>query len=121
MLLGELTGGAELALGDERLAEVDAPGGEAWVADAELVPALGRGEQVGVRIGVTVLGEPQARAALEQHRRGQGTGWRIAEKSRAGQDRLGVGEFAQFGQGVDEREHAPDQRCGRAVGQLDLE
>ena len=121
VLLRELTGRVEVALRDERLAGVDAPGGETWVADAERVPALGRIEQVGVRVGVTVLAKPQACAALEQQRRGKGSGRRIAEISRAGQDRLGVGEFAQLGQRVDEREDAPDQCCWRAMGQLDLE
>jgi len=44
MLFDELAGGVELAAGEEGLAGVDAPGGEAWVADAKLVPTLGRGE-----------------------------------------------------------------------------
>jgi len=38
-----------------------------------------------------------------------------------GQDRVGICELSKFGQRVDEPEYAPDQRCGRAVGQFDLE
>ena len=57
--LGERTSRLEIALDDESLAEVDAPRSEARVADAKLVPALGRREQVGLGIGVLVLGKPQ--------------------------------------------------------------
>ena len=90
MFFGEFAGSTGLALGDERLAEQDAPGGEAWVADGELVPAVGGREQISARVGGAVLNEPQAGAALEQQRRGQGAGWWISETSRAGEDRVGV-------------------------------
>ncbi len=53
--------------GDERAGVVHAPGGERRAADVELVPAGGGGLQVGVGVGGAMLGEPQPRAALQQH------------------------------------------------------
>jgi hypothetical protein len=75
MLCRKSPGGGSVVEGDERLGGVDAPGGEAGVADVELVPAGGGRVQVGVRVGVPVLGEPQAGAALKQERGAWRSGW----------------------------------------------
>ena len=66
VLLGEAARGGGVAEGDERVGGVDSPAREAGMADAQLLPARGGGEQVGVCVGGAVLGEPQTRAALEQ-------------------------------------------------------
>ena len=121
VLLGEPARAGDVVERDERLGVVDAPGGDAGVPDAELVPALGGGEQVGVRVGGAVLGEPQAGAALEQQRRGERAGRRVAEQVRGGERGVGVVELVELGQRVDEREQRPDQRGRRAVGELEVE
>ena len=120
MILGEPPRSGEIAERRERLRVMDAPGGEPRVADAELVPAVGGYEQVGVGVGVAVLGEPQAGAAFEQHRGGEGTGGRVAEQSGGSEGGVRVVEFAELGQRVDEGEEAPDHGGRQAIGELEV-
>jgi hypothetical protein len=67
-LLGKAACRGRVAERHERLRGVDAPGGQAGMADAELAPTRGGGDQVGVRVGGAVLGEPQPAPALKQQR-----------------------------------------------------
>ena len=57
-----------IAEGDERLGGVHAPRRQTRVDDVELLPKCGGADEIGVGVGGSVLGEPQARAALQQQR-----------------------------------------------------
>ena len=121
VLLGELGALRRVAERNERLGGVDAPAGDAGVPDAELGPAVGGGEQVGVRVRVAVLGEPQAGAALEQQRRAQRR--RAADRRSwpARQGGVGIVELVELDQRVDEREQRPEHAAERRGGELVVE
>ena len=104
-----------------RLGEVDAPRREARVRDAELAPAGAGGEQVGPRLRVAALGEPQPAARLEQERSGQRARRRVAELVGPGEGRVGVVELVELDQGVDEERERPQHRGRGRDGQLVLE
>ena len=97
-----------------RLGEVDAPGGEARVRDAQLAPAGAGREQVGLGVGVAALGEPQPAARLEEQRAGERARRRVAELAGPGERGVGVVELVELGQGVDEERERPQHRRRRA-------
>ena len=121
MLVGELAGGDGVAERNERVGGVDAPAGDAGVADAELGPAGGGGARVGERVLVPVLGEAQACAALQQQRGARGAGRRIALLAGCRQGGLGIVELVELDERVDERVQRPEHDVDRRGGELVVE
>jgi hypothetical protein len=117
-LLGKAACRGRVAERHERLRGVDAPGGQAGMADAELAPTRDGGDQVGVRVGGAVLGEPQPAPALKQQRGGKRAGGRVAELAGGGERVVGGGELLKLVEGVEQEGQRPQHRKPRRDGEL---